>query len=914
MLYIFIGQIVHQIINSTTKWVQSGFNGNPAWITNWQDMLDQATNNAVGAIIQQYAPFLCAPLQMKLQLSSLPVNPSQYLGCTLSDVVQNIQDFENNFQNGGWLAYTTSLEPNNTVIGAQLLLNDKVFQTESEAKSKAENQAQANQGIAVQTVCTQVFIQSPNPEAVQSNVDGTCSNASGKVVPCFIQETTTTNASAVDPNSKQCAKTRVTTPGMAVAAAVNNAFGADTNQIVNSQDIDALVNALTNALITKVVQAAKGGLAAADTSSYQAPVPLFQMQSAGQNQTNGLHDIGTLIQTMTTAQSYLSAEKLNEGYINSLSSTSIPNALADIKKYLPQITALTEDVSSSTCSNAIMNDLVNPSIDGLKQQISIINTEVQSAIPDLQGAIDALNLLQWYDKNISTSSEPILGSSTLPTSFASQINQDEQLISSSNNVIDFQNNIIKTINNLNGNILPSNIQNSPFSAFTPSATFPQSNATSGYNYLSNLVNTEISSTTQTLSNLSLQFSSSSNELTIITNASSSYNNYLSYLNDINKNLTDIQSQSLDRISLYQSLISLAGPESDNSTSTINGFENNLISLTNKTLGKISSTSPVYGTLNNSLTQIASNNNNFNTSVNSIISSLQSSISASPSLSDTYYDNANQSLINIINNEISIDQTLISNTLSSLTSNTFAYNTQLSLAVYNANSALDNLFQNLTFNNLVKAISTDINTYSDSTSNLQTLAGASCGFGKMSQSLSDLAKAVNGLNSNNISIHFVPQFCFPPMSSSQCNPFDTSVLQPSNIDNNGSATSLFAEICQINTQNNLNGNVYPSNNTTAPLIFFGNDYMVNNYYSCLSSATSSEPSASHFCITDHVVNLNTATETLGVFVSNNANNGFTFANGEGHVYLSIWDALTGGGMGTVQQASGLGLSLPNISCQ
>ena len=123
-------EMSRQIVN----WVLG--NGEPQFITNWEAFFRNAADEAVGAIIQEAAPNLCgAGLTGYLgQMSSIvrglmkPIDIGQkktFPTCTLTEVIQNVEDFRNDIRNGGWLGYSAVFEPQNTFFGQFVSLSQR---------------------------------------------------------------------------------------------------------------------------------------------------------------------------------------------------------------------------------------------------------------------------------------------------------------------------------------------------------------------------------------------------------------------------------------------------------------------------------------------------------------------------------------------------------------------------------------------------------------------------------------------------------------------------------------------------------------------------------------------------------------------------------------------------------------------
>ncbi len=120
--------LISNMLTSLTAWVNSGFQGSPAFVTNIEGFLTDVVDEAVGRFINgSELGFLCSPFELDIRIAlSL-----QYYGadgyepqCTLSDVVGNMENFLNgNFAEGGWagwfeLTQGANNDPNKAFLNA----------------------------------------------------------------------------------------------------------------------------------------------------------------------------------------------------------------------------------------------------------------------------------------------------------------------------------------------------------------------------------------------------------------------------------------------------------------------------------------------------------------------------------------------------------------------------------------------------------------------------------------------------------------------------------------------------------------------------------------------------------------------------------------------------------------------------
>lgn len=266
-------QIIHRLMQQITNWVQGG--GEPQFVSNWQGFLGDAANVAAGGVISKYAPQLCSSFGPLLRVSLVSQGSESYgagsnpYACTLNNVVSNIDSFKESFQNGGWLAYGEVLKPQNNIFGSIIQLNDAMIAESQAAQKSAENEATSGGGFQSQKDCSKPIVYS-EPEqigGISSIADARAAMGAGFV-------------SAECPGGgKPCTKVVAcesggwsnTTPGGLIANATDQISESPVGRVVNAQDITALLSAVANSVLGKLMTSAKKGLADLTTADLNKP-------------------------------------------------------------------------------------------------------------------------------------------------------------------------------------------------------------------------------------------------------------------------------------------------------------------------------------------------------------------------------------------------------------------------------------------------------------------------------------------------------------------------------------------------------------------------------------------------------------------------------------------------------------------
>src|SRR3989344_8169001 len=126
---------LEQILNATTAWVRSGFEGNPAYVTDPLQFFTKIADNIAGEFIKgSELGFLCSPFQAKIRLALARRHTQQRrFQCTLTQVVGNIEGFLNNFSQGGWDAWFVMTQndvnnPYGAFLEAQIEMDARIAQ------------------------------------------------------------------------------------------------------------------------------------------------------------------------------------------------------------------------------------------------------------------------------------------------------------------------------------------------------------------------------------------------------------------------------------------------------------------------------------------------------------------------------------------------------------------------------------------------------------------------------------------------------------------------------------------------------------------------------------------------------------------------------------------------------------------
>lgn len=236
-------QIVSSMIRSLINWVNSGFQGSPAFVQDLKQHLLSIIDEAAGNFIQSLGgigEFICSPFRLDVQAalsinyaksrSGMPSGPTEGM-CTLSGIQSNIENFLSGTVESmdQWIQVTSN--PQNTPLGAYLEAEARMNVALRNAAGEEVQLLDFNQGFLSNKIC----------EAINGKPSE---------------------------KGKNC---RITTPGQVISAQLNKALGAGQDALIEADEINELVAALLNQLVNTALQGINGLLGLGGNSSYTDP-------------------------------------------------------------------------------------------------------------------------------------------------------------------------------------------------------------------------------------------------------------------------------------------------------------------------------------------------------------------------------------------------------------------------------------------------------------------------------------------------------------------------------------------------------------------------------------------------------------------------------------------------------------------
>jgi len=214
-------RLIDSMVRSTVDWAQTGFEGNPAYVTNPNQYFTNIADGVAGEFIEgSDLGYLCSPFQtqIRLALQRQYIQPYQFQ-CTLTEVVGNIDAFYNDFSEGGWdgwfrMTQNSANNPIRSYIDGKNELDRRI----AKALDTANKQLDWNQGFLSWAEC------------IRTDVDtGECLE-----------------------------RGPVKTPGATIKAQLDRVLPSGLNKLITVQHIEQLISGFATGLLNRYVFGPRG--------------------------------------------------------------------------------------------------------------------------------------------------------------------------------------------------------------------------------------------------------------------------------------------------------------------------------------------------------------------------------------------------------------------------------------------------------------------------------------------------------------------------------------------------------------------------------------------------------------------------------------------------------------------------------
>lgn len=243
--------------NSIVTWINSGFEGGPAFITNYSVFLRGIANDTAVSFIQgSELGFLCSPFENPIRLALIrdyqrQNSFSQRISCSLGEGIGS-GFFNGDFSQGGWQAFfRIATEPQNNPYYAYL-----------DAQSERDNRIVSAQTETLRQTSSGGFLS--KGECVFYGNAGLTYDENGVQTTVVTPNTHTAAGCAAQGGTWQ-----VVTPGTTIETQLDHVLGSGLRQLELADEIDEVINALLAQLSQQIFTSLDGlrGLSSGSASS-----------------------------------------------------------------------------------------------------------------------------------------------------------------------------------------------------------------------------------------------------------------------------------------------------------------------------------------------------------------------------------------------------------------------------------------------------------------------------------------------------------------------------------------------------------------------------------------------------------------------------------------------------------------------
>lgn len=317
--------LIRQITADVVNWINSGFEGSPAFLTNPGSFFLDAADQVTGEFLAKYGgPLtdLCSPFSIDIRLAlSFKYHPKtqQKYACTIGAIIKNsknavagasINGFTaGDFRQGGWPAFVSlTTEPQNNIYGAYLMADSELSIRVANAQIAKKDEVSNGKGfLSWRNPDCKKSVEAYNQQ-VDTNIKQKLNDKFNDPTALNFGEGSQVNYSnPVSSVGGEAAYTRksvndcpVETPGSLIVSNLETSVNGPLHELELVDSINEVVNALAAQLVTTVL---KGGLKAvtgggpSDSTSY-----IYQIQNEANN---AAADVSTKENLYASVQRYI---------------------------------------------------------------------------------------------------------------------------------------------------------------------------------------------------------------------------------------------------------------------------------------------------------------------------------------------------------------------------------------------------------------------------------------------------------------------------------------------------------------------------------------------------------------------------------------------------------------------------------
>lgn len=291
-------RLLDRITDDTIEWINNGAKGRPRFVENFGDTLKDSANEALGDTAREIGlGKLCdEKLSLKLQINLRKPQTKQFrqeASCTLNKIVDNVNSFNEDFRNGGWIGYTEALSPNNNRYGLELLAFDKTYEVQTNKTKESEMETSVSNGYKGVKKCAKWRVYFEYQDGKQTSVDKEVTDSDDKKLldpdSTFSDEELLSFFSNLYPDQSatpveaECKDSKTTLPASTVGQQSSGALQGDKDIIANADDLTPYISAIFDAAINRIAKNGLEGIGIGASSGSGRTSPIFSNSGKGKD-------------------------------------------------------------------------------------------------------------------------------------------------------------------------------------------------------------------------------------------------------------------------------------------------------------------------------------------------------------------------------------------------------------------------------------------------------------------------------------------------------------------------------------------------------------------------------------------------------------------------------------------------------
>lgn len=350
-----LNAIIHKMTADIVQWINNGFDGNPAFVTDFGGLLTDTVDEELGRFIEgTELGFLCSPFRLDIRIALARSRSSyrQRSACTLTGIGNNVQGFVQGNNSGGWdkwLEMTT--KPQNNPYGSFLMAQNEVSMRIAGRQNINITQLNWGNGFMSWQKCTDI--------AVPGDADFTGPvQPGGNLNNVDTDETLLANNPEVGITTtgqiKRPQSCKTQTPGSVIEEQVNQALGSDMRRLELADDINEIINALMGQLVKQALGGIGGLLGASKGNSSNGGKSVVNYYANLDTGTTNAFSSGDSEVTKNRIDAMLATKQGEQDTIvSTITNTSIANANSSASSAQSIGSGLTTDTSNFTTKSNV---------------------------------------------------------------------------------------------------------------------------------------------------------------------------------------------------------------------------------------------------------------------------------------------------------------------------------------------------------------------------------------------------------------------------------------------------------------------------------------------------------------------------------------------------------------------------------